>query len=122
MANAAEHMTVAGGATAITYLAMCRRFNRQPRLDEAVLCTGIGIFSGIAPDLLEPALHPNHRQFFHSLTAGGAIVATGSQLCGRENLKLDEFTKVLAACAVVGYVCHLLLDGSTPKGLPLLGK
>jgi hypothetical protein len=33
---------------------------------ELLLATGVGMVVGLLPDLLEPALHPNHRQFFHS--------------------------------------------------------
>lgn len=31
------------------------------------------VIGAISPDKFEPALHPNHRSFFHSLTSGGGV-------------------------------------------------
>lgn len=122
MANSAEH-AVAGGAVGLgMYLALCRYYKRQPKLGEALICTGVAIVTAGVPDLIEPALHPHHRQFAHSVTAGGLVTKLALAKCGIENELWDEFQKILAAAAVAGYVSHLVLDGCTPHGLPLLGK
>ncbi|HAV92588.1 TPA: hypothetical protein DCW38_05340 [candidate division WOR-3 bacterium] len=36
------------------------------KIFEAVLYTGAAIFGSVAPDMLEPANNPRHRDFFHS--------------------------------------------------------
>ena len=41
----------------------------KDRLALAATAGGFGAMCGSLPDLLEPAIHPNHRQFFHSTTA-----------------------------------------------------
>jgi len=122
MPNLKEHLFISAAATGITYLAMSRYYLRQPSLEEAVTCVGVGMLSGIAPDLMEPALHPQHRQFCHSLTAGGLLVHTGLTKCGEQNNNWSQFAKILGACVIIGYLVHLALDATTPRSLPLLGK
>jgi hypothetical protein len=34
----------------------------------------------------------------------------------------EKFFRVALLCASAGYISHLLLDSSTPMGLPLVGK
>ena len=108
-----------------------------------------GLAGGSLPDILEPARHPNHRQFGHSVSAGVAIAtatAKGVKAIQAKmraeadiQLKLNECSEggeamfhSLAAfmCLLLsgmasglptGYLTHLMLDAGTPKGLPLLG-
>jgi len=75
------------------------------------------------PDLLEPALTPNHRQVFHSVTVG---LVVGAALY--EAYKWEPETpgqEVLRTLALIGgsaYLLHLVGDMLTAKGLPLIGR
>lgn len=73
------------------------------------------------PDVLEPALHPNHRQFFHSI-AFALAVACGIRRVYMWKTQTDCDRLVRAALLVGGaaYLGHLARDAFTAKGLPLL--
>ena len=73
------------------------------------------------PDVLEPALHPNHRQYFHSI-AFALAVAYGIQRAYMWEAQTDWDRVVRAALLVGGaaYLSHLARDALTAKGLPLL--
>ena len=121
MANFKEHALASTGTAALTYLVMCHYYHREPTFGEGAVCAGIGLASGVAPDWFEPSLHPHHRQFCHSLTAGAFLLRGGATICGDSNQQWTEFSKIMLACAIVGYLTHLVLDGCTARGLPLLG-
>jgi len=108
-----------------------------------------GWVGGMAPDVLEPATSGHHRDFAHSV-AGGALFLNPSLFAlatqwrekgealenaasamddavpERENLLFRAFALHFAAGALVGflagYVSHLVLDATTPRGIPLLGQ
>jgi len=122
MANVADHGLIGGAVGAGTYLVLCRYFQRQADLGEFLVCAAAGCMGAVMPDLLEPAVHPHHRQIAHSVTVGGLLTKCGIDVCTPENCTWDEFHKILLACAIAGYVSHLAIDGCTPRGLPLLGK
>ncbi len=89
-----------------------------------VLATAAGTFFGKLPDILEPALrNPHHRQFCHSVAV---LMALGYGLKKTYEWKpkdnVEEALRCLVLCAGAGYISHLLLDSSTPRSLPLLGK
>lgn len=72
---------------------------------------GISCFAGaILPDILEPAFHWTHRDFFHSWLSLGimAIVAYISYIS-------QSYLIFSGSC---GYVLHLLMDATTEMGLP----
>lgn len=74
------------------------------------------------PDVLEPAIHPNHRQFFHSVAFASLLGVAGYKIYkwNPDNL-FDEAIRFALMVAVGAYGIHLLLDASTPKSLPLIG-
>lgn len=75
------------------------------------------------PDLLEPAVHPNHRQFFHSIAFSCMVSFFAYQLYRWE--PDDNFEKVVRFALLVGcgaYLFHLSMDAFTPRSLPLVGK
>ena len=120
MANRTKHLYIGGAAAAITYIAMCKYYHREPALIEGVVFSFAGLISSVLPDMLEPAtLNPNHRQFCHSITAGILLLNSSIKGCRYTNYKFEEPMKILMACVIVGYLTHLLLDGGTPKGLPV---
>ena len=78
---------------------------------------------GTLPDILEPALHPNHRQFFHSF-----LFATGVGFVLYKLYRWEpesEGGELVRAVTLVGgcaYLVHLSMDAFTRKSLPLVGK
>lgn len=111
-----------------------------------------GLVASRWPDILEPAFCPSHRQLAHSVTTGGAVLTgtvqatpqweahwrTVALYLRRQQLRADlspsgqlllTALEMLAwmlvgaiAGAATGYMSHLVLDGCTPAGLPLLGS
>lgn len=75
------------------------------------------------PDLLEPAIHPNHRAFFHSVVAGGLIAAGVHRAWyWTPETDLDRLLRGITLLVGSAYLCHLLLDALTAKSLPLYGE
>ena len=73
------------------------------------------------PDLLEPALHPNHRKFFHSVVAYAALGYGLHRLYRWETQ--DEWQRLLRTVGLVAgaaYLAHLTRDAFTTKSLPLI--
>lgn len=88
-----------------------------------LVAAGLAAGCGTLPDILEPALHPNHRQAFHSV-AFGALLGMGLyKVYCREPGTLPE-TMMRSAVLVAGtaYLVHLVMDATTRKSLPLLGN
>lgn len=82
----------------------------------AAICTNL-------PDMLEPAIHPHHRQFFHSLAFVG-LIGFGMYKLYEWETKTDQ-EKLLKFCLLVAggsYLIHLAMDACTRRSLPLLGK
>jgi inner membrane protein len=75
------------------------------------------------PDWIEPALHPNHRQFFHSVPVAIAL-AYGLYRAYKWE-PTEDWEKIARWFALIGggaYLVHLALDARTPKSLPMFGK
>lgn len=81
------------------------------------LCAGIA--GAILPDKIEPAFHPNHRAFFHSFTSGGGVTYSIKKVATEPASIHSDFRYPVLAF-LLGYCSHLVLDGTTPKGLPLI--
>jgi hypothetical protein len=120
MPNFKEHVALSAVASAGTYFAMCRYYGRRPDLGELLVSEGVGILAGAAPDMLEPATNPNHRALGHSVAVGTVLTRFAVAKCSRENPDWQEFLKIAATVATVSYVVHLIADGFTAKGVPLL--
>lgn len=69
-------------------------------------------------EFLEPALHPNHRKFFHSLTILGALGYGDYKVMSNPSLTDEDKLAILVSSA--GYASHLAIDATTPKFLPLI--
>lgn len=120
MSNRSTHMIVAG--VAIGLLAKEGR-HRGYDAPNPIAAGVLGSVLTCLPDIAEPAFHPNHRQFFHSVTFG-TVVGCGLNRAWEWQPETDgdKFLRYLALIAGSGYLCHLVLDASTPKSLPLIGK
>ena len=145
MSSAKEHRrvgAVAGGIAAIYYAQ-----NTAHPIAEIVGGTIGGVIGAKAPDIIEPAIHSHHRDIAHSWATMAAIVkgapdaarklqqycraraanaAQAHRAAGKTTLCIEELTwHMLAGMvpgAAVGYLSHLALDATTPRGLPLLTR
>jgi membrane-bound metal-dependent hydrolase YbcI (DUF457 family) len=131
MANFKRHVTVGagvgGGLNLVRQLGAILNSANPPtdllevlqRIDflEVITFAGLGAAFAALPDVLEPATSPNHRALFHSLACGGAVTY------GAFGKHLDTWTaadRFALQTAALSYLSHLVLDGATPKGLPLV--
>lgn len=81
----------------------------------------VGYSAGSLPDWIEPALHPNHRKFFHSLFFAGVVGAGAYQVYKWEPADFWQSILRVAGLSICGaYLVHLAMDASTPKGLPFI--
>ena len=119
MANGATHATVG----ALTGLARTVVGDSQGQRINPLFAIGTSTAFAKLPDLIEPAIHSHHRQFFHSI----AFLAMMG--CGLKKVydwqpgdQAGHVLRFLALCAGAGYISHLVLDGVTPRSLPLFGK
>lgn len=120
MPNAATHRTV-NFVVAAAYLAS-RPDDRQTGFAHPIIGATATATLASLPDLVEPAIHPNHRQFFHSVTFA-ALLAYGLYRVYKwqpEN-SADEFLKSGVLVAGSAYLLQLAADFLTAKSLPLVG-
>jgi membrane-bound metal-dependent hydrolase YbcI (DUF457 family) len=149
MSDANVHM-LAGVAAGFAAIPVCERILPDESSPFERLTTFFSAIMGSrAPDVFEPADSPDHRGFFHSLAAccllGVASLAAVRELRQFEQQAGETINRYvesglaipagdwwmlilsrLLICALVGflfgYESHLVLDGMTPKSLPLLGN
>lgn len=75
------------------------------------------------PDWLEPAVHPHHRQFFHSALFLAGL-GYGMYWLAMTEPKTDSqrWLKYLSLMMVGATAVHLVMDAATPRSLPWVGK
>lgn len=109
------HGIVGAFSGALIYSAFKQKHNEWITPDGLITSMMGGAATGILPDILEPAKNPNHRQFFHSiLTLGLNSYLAGSVL----QSNLDNEKKGILLATLGGYSSHLIIDSTSPKGLP----
>jgi inner membrane protein len=88
-----------------------------------LVAAGLGAGCGTLPDLLEPALHPNHRQFFHSVVFA-ALVGVGLYKAynWEPQSTSESILRTIVLIGGVSYLVHLAMDSATRKSLPLMGR
>lgn len=121
--------TVGGGLAAViaAYLDECQKAGGSTLTDDAwariVAAGGVGGLAGSLPDLLEPALHPDHRQFFHSVAFALALgVGMREVYAWAPAEPWQCWIRGAALAAGSASLMHLAMDATTPKSLPLLGQ
>lgn len=72
-----------------------------------------GVIAG-APDLIEPAVSPNHRGFFHSATCGFLVLYAAH---GPHTARWTEEQRFAVRLAAWAYISHLAADSLTPKSI-----
>lgn len=116
MASGKQHALIGAGVAVAGWFVYCKIAQRPLELGEVMLAAGVGAVGGLLPDLLEPAIHPNHRQFFHSYVAGALLVQANRQLSRNTQIAADGRGAVHLAS--LGFLSHLLADAQTPRSLP----
>lgn len=120
MPNARTHMLVGAGVTTLAALADKEKSEVTHNI---VMSPLIGALGAKLPDMLEPALHPNHRQFFHSVSFLAAMSAGLYKVYKwSPDDPLEKLIRGVLLLGGVAYASHLLCDATTPKSLPLVGK
>lgn len=148
MPNKCIHRPTSAVAGTLTALALSRKEEDLNQLLECLGGAMAGWLGGALPDWIDPPVSPRHRSVGHAVVPVGTAISvlvskiTSVQESMRwraEELKaaasttsspwewlLHALTSVLArigAGAVAGlpagYVLHLVLDASTPAGLPI---
>jgi hypothetical protein len=149
MPNRSTHIQFAAPIGGVAAVVRAARAGSSDAIFDAVVGAVGATFGGVAPDLLEPAVSPNHRSVFHGVLAGSALgLATFSSWEATCRTKCDEWQRIAATrdvgCSArseaernallwrlaasflvgvaVGYATHLLLDAGTPHGIPLVGR
>ena len=117
MPNRSEHLIIGAVLGAATYLGYKLAKHEDPTLGGLLATGAVGAGAAALPDLLEPAVSPNHRAGFHSWLAAG-VLGVASAVSAKSELP-DE-AKIAVLSFASGYGSHLLADATTPKGLPLL--
>ena len=121
MANGNAHRLGAGLAVA-TAIALSER-QRDEATARPIIGGGLAAFCGKLPDVLEPVNHPNHRQIFHSVLALGTVAWGMKKAYEWEpDSEAGEWVRFGTLCIGAAYIVHLLMDGCTPKSLPMIGK
>jgi inner membrane protein len=114
--NRSAHGLAGALAASVGYVVTCKIAGHEPQGLKALVYTAAGWVAGCAPDILEPALHPHHRQIFHSLVFNGLLAAGVQTVMSRANLSVDQKA---AATLGLAWLSHAVLDAATPLGLPL---
>lgn len=121
MSNAAAHRL--GAAVALAAAVAHEDTKNGVTSNRPIAAACVGFTCGTLPEVIEPAIHPNHRQFFHGLAFAGAVGYASYKLYKWEpetnNEKLMRFLLLTVAGA---YLTHLVMDAFSPKGLPLVGR
>lgn len=121
MANGSTHRMAA--AVVVGSACFYAEANQQTKTVKPFVGTGLAAILTNLPDMIEPASHPNHRQFFHSLAFAGLLgLATRKVYQWETDNLFDEATRFILLVGSAAYFVHLLLDFSTPRSLPIVGK
>ena len=121
MPRAAEHRLINFAATAI-FLASKAEDERRG-LKHPLVGGAVSALCATFPDVLEPPIHPHHRQMFHSLVFASAV---GYGVYRVYHWKPQDWVEELIRLAVLfggsAYLLHLAADLCTTRSLPLAGK
>lgn len=101
----------------VYYLA-AKALGAEPTWGGAIASAALSAAVASLPDILEPAIHPRHRGFFHSVACTGAIGYGVWQLWQAPTI--SPTTKVLVATLAGAYLSHPIADSATPLGIPVI--
>ena len=118
MPNKGEHALIGALIGFGGYVVAKRILDEEVNWGNALCWGAIGAWVAILPDILEPAISPNHRTVAHSLVTGGALLYTTKKVW--DNPELTSEQKAGASALIGAYLSHLVADSVTPAGLPIL--
>jgi inner membrane protein len=120
MSSAAAHSL--GGLTSGLMASFLDQNPEEERLALGAILTASALGGSKLPDILEPAIHSHHRKFFHSRLFFAGTVFTEVWLWNWRPETFDKRCLRATLCGLlIGYCSHLLMDMTTPRGLPLIG-
>lgn len=121
MSSGKEHQFVA--AAVVGACCWAQEADRQEKTIKPIAGALVAGVLTKLPDVLEPATHPNHRQFFHSVAFAGLLAAATHKVYRwQPETPGEEVTRFVMLVGAAAYFIHLVLDAATPKSLPILGK
>ena len=135
MPNGNIHKNAGAILGASTYLLVQNNSQEKEKIDfgELLLSSGIGLSTARIPAILEPAIHPNHRAFFHSFVFGGLFCFTGvyawkdlqarryeRKAMGIQNWSKYELLDIAIMISAGSILLHLIMDGITKKSIPFI--
>lgn len=119
--NAAAHQVTA--ALSMGLLLHVEEARRGESTAWPIAGAGVAALATNLPDVLEPAMTPNHRQFFHSLLFAGILGYGLYRLYGWDaETPEQKFLRTVGLIAGGAYLVHLALDATTKRSLPLVGR
>ena len=118
MPNASEHALIgflfgAGGYALVKHI-QGEEIDPAHALGWGVVGAGVALL----PDVIEPAVAPTHRAFAHSIVTTGLV--TQAVKSAWDNPEGTTEQKAVATSMGAAYLSHLLLDATTPAGLPVV--
>ena len=116
MPNNTTHQTLGALIGVAGYTAYKKSMNEAPDIRDALISAIAGSFVASIPDVLEPALSPNHRGIFHSEETLLSSVIVVNNILNNPNMAAKQ--KFALLTGIVAYCSHLLQDSITPAGLP----
>lgn len=117
MASRNAHVVIGAVAGLAVYGIYKSSKNKEWDFWEMCGAAALGGFAGALPDLIEPANSSHHRQFFHSIAL---LVGLLLKEKAYDKLQLNESQRNFCNIAVASYASHLLVDGLTPRSLPMV--
>lgn len=121
MSNAVTHQLTA--ALVMGLASMCDEADKGKATAKPLFAAALAAKLTKLPDILEPAFHPNHRQFFHGVAFASLVGLAGYRLYQwQPQGEWEEFVRFVLLVGAGSYLVHLMLDATTSKSLPLIGK
>lgn len=122
MSNALAHSH--GAAAFVGWMHAVHDLHVKGELTAApVFSAAIASLLGSLPDLIEPASHPNHRQFFHSAVFAAALIYGLVRLYEwKPRDSIYQITRGALLIAGLAYLAHVAMDARTTKSIPWVGK
>jgi membrane-bound metal-dependent hydrolase YbcI (DUF457 family) len=122
MPGAKQHfLTAACVGLAVNAIKQAIQMNLEPARPfdwmEFAAFGAVGGVVGLVPDMIEPAISPNHRGFFHSVGCGTALLYATH---GPHARNWTDGNRTAAQMLCLAYLSHLVADASTPKGIALI--
>ncbi len=94
----------------------------RPLPNPAIAAPLSAVFATL-PDILEPAVTPDHRQGFHSIALAVILgFAVYEAYRWEPDTPAQEALRDLVIIGGAAYLLHLVGDMLTAKGLPLVGR